>query len=156
MLQPSELAAATAASYGVPIIMASGDDILCADIARQLGPQVETACTKTALSFHAASCLLPAEALAEVRGAAERSIRRLLKQQQQVRSHWVSAGVAHIASRRTILQAGSGIAGEASAGKFCFPVPGEPITVDISMKNYRPVEMLGLLPTIERLVSSSI
>ena len=80
VFQPSELAAATAASYGVPIIMASGDDVLCADIARQLGPHVETACTKTALSFHAASCLLPAEALAEVRGAAERSMRRLLQQ----------------------------------------------------------------------------
>ena len=40
-------------TYGVPVILASGDQAFCAEI-RQWLPQLETVCTKTSLSFAAA------------------------------------------------------------------------------------------------------
>jgi D-amino peptidase len=104
----ADISAATAADMGVPIIMASGDDALCTSIAATLGTQVETACTKTALSFHSADCLLPTEAAEEVGAAASRAMSRLL-----------------------------------AGGEFAAQAPlVPPIALDVSMKNYRPIEML--------------
>lgn len=104
----ADISAATAAEFGVPIVMASGDDALCTSVTASLGAQVECACTKQALSFHSANCLPPEEAAETVGAAATRAMSRLL-------------------------------AGEFDPARALL---GAPIALDISMKNYRPIEML--------------
>ncbi len=52
-------------TYGVPVILASGDQTFCAEI-RQWLPLVETVCTKTSLSFAAALSRPVGEVLAEL------------------------------------------------------------------------------------------
>ena len=96
--------------------MASGDDCLEAEIAATLGPLVEVAVTKKALSYHAAECLRPVDAQALVKLRAAAALEKYL-------------------------------AGESS---LYTAAPG-PITLDISTKNYRPIEMLDFLPNVERI-----
>ena len=56
------LNAAVAGQYGVPVLMASGDQTVCAQILSQLG-DVETAVVKQATGRFAAECLAYPEAL---------------------------------------------------------------------------------------------
>lgn len=114
----SAIAALTAGEFGVPIIMASGDDCLEAEIAETLGPLVEVAVTKKALSYHAAECLRPVDAQALVK---QKAAAALAKYKEGESSLFTAA-------------------------------PG-PITLDISTKNYRPIEMLNFLPNVERIDS---
>lgn len=55
------MSAALAGQFGVPVVMASGDDVAMAELRAQIGP-VETAEVKRALGFHSADTLTPAAA----------------------------------------------------------------------------------------------
>lgn len=68
--------AGMAARAGVPTIMVSGDDKLCAE-AQSFIPGIERACVKQGLGRHHAMCLSPAEGQARIRQAARRSVERL-------------------------------------------------------------------------------
>jgi D-amino peptidase len=57
--------AAIAGQFGVPVIMASGDDVAVAEIRKQLG-NIETATTKQSLGFHSAASLTPEAACEEI------------------------------------------------------------------------------------------
>ena len=57
--------AAIAGQFGVPVIMASGDDVAVAEIRSRLG-NIETAITKQNLGFHSANTLTPEAACAEI------------------------------------------------------------------------------------------
>ena len=48
-----------AATCGVPVIMTSGDDLLCEESKRVIGPEVETACVKLGTGRQSALCLSP-------------------------------------------------------------------------------------------------
>jgi D-amino peptidase len=109
--------AAYAGEVGVPVIFASGDDAAIAEIRATLG-ELEAVVTKTALGFHAAETLTPAE-------ACER----------------ISAGVTQAMNAR----------GTRRPYRITHPVQ-----LDLSFKNYAPVEMLGYLRTVERVDSHTI
>ena len=66
-----------AAECGVPVVMTSGDDKLCAEAAQWLNG-VETACVKQGLGRQCALCLSPAEGQKRVYEAARRAVCRLL------------------------------------------------------------------------------
>ena len=57
--------AAIAGQFGVPVIMASGDDVAVAEIRKKLG-NIETATTKQSLGFHSANSLTPEAACEEI------------------------------------------------------------------------------------------
>ena len=57
--------AAIAGQFGVPVIMASGDDVAVAEIRKQVG-NIETAVTKRSLGFHSANTLTPEAASLEI------------------------------------------------------------------------------------------
>lgn len=59
---------ALAGSMGVPVIMVSGDDKLCAEAKEVFGPEVVTVCVKQGHARHGATCL-PPEKTAELIGA---------------------------------------------------------------------------------------
>lgn len=66
------MSAALAGQFGVPVVMASGDDVAMAELRAQIGP-LETAEVKRALGFHSADTLTPAascELIARKVGAA--------------------------------------------------------------------------------------
>jgi D-amino peptidase len=67
------LAAALAGYYGIPTVMVSGDDTVCAEM-RAWCPMIETATTKTSLTRYAARCLPLKESRAQVREAARRAV----------------------------------------------------------------------------------
>ena len=71
------LNAALAGSYGVPLILVSGDQALAAETAQLLGQSVKTVIVKTALSRNAARSLSPSEACSRIRQAAEQAVRSL-------------------------------------------------------------------------------
>ncbi|HET7293585.1 MAG TPA: M55 family metallopeptidase [Vicinamibacteria bacterium] len=56
------MSAALAGHFGVPVVMASGDDVAMAELRQQLG-DLETAEVKRSLGFHAAETLTPAAAV---------------------------------------------------------------------------------------------
>jgi D-amino peptidase len=70
------LNAALAGHYGAPVLMASGDQTACAQIASQLGG-VETAVVKQATGRFAAECLPPAATAPLIEAAAQRGVQRL-------------------------------------------------------------------------------
>jgi D-amino peptidase len=109
--------AAYAGDVGVPVIFASGDDVAVAEIRATLG-ELEAVVTKTALGFHAAETLTPAE-------ACER----------------IYAGVTQAMSAR--------------AARRPYRI-NHPVQLDLSFKNYAPVEMLSYLRTVERVDSHTI
>ncbi len=55
------MSAALAGQFGVPVVMASGDDVAMAELRAQIG-SIETAEVKRALGFHSAETLTPAAA----------------------------------------------------------------------------------------------
>ena len=71
------LNAAVAGHYGVPILMASGDQTACAQITEQLGA-VETAVVKQASGRFAAQCLPPEVSTRLIQDAAQRAVQRLV------------------------------------------------------------------------------
>ena len=71
------LNAAVAGHFGVPVIMASGDQTACAQIVDLLG-HMETAVVKKATGRFAAECLAPSVTQELVAGTASRAVERLL------------------------------------------------------------------------------
>ncbi|HET9907954.1 MAG TPA: M55 family metallopeptidase [Anaerolineales bacterium] len=70
------LNAGVAGHFGVPVIMVSGDQTACAQVAELLG-DIETAVVKQATGRFAAECLAPQVAQELIYRAAERAVRRL-------------------------------------------------------------------------------
>ena len=70
------LNAAVAGQFGVPVIMVSGDQTACAQVAELLG-DIETAVVKQATGRFAAECLAPPASQELIRMAAERAVNRL-------------------------------------------------------------------------------
>jgi D-amino peptidase len=70
------LNAAVAGHFGVPVLMVSGDQTACAQVAEQLG-DIESAVVKHAVGRYSAECLSPQEAQMQIYGAARRAVERL-------------------------------------------------------------------------------
>ena len=68
--------AALAGCFNVPVVLATGDDKLCAEAANQLG-EVETAMVKEGIDRFAAKCLQPKEAQRRIKEAAEGATKRI-------------------------------------------------------------------------------
>ena len=73
------LNAGVAGHFAAPVMMASGDQIACAQMKEQLG-DIETAVVKQATGRFSASCLPPEESTRLIEAAAERAVRRLMGQ----------------------------------------------------------------------------
>jgi len=71
-----EISAAIAGHFGVPIIMVTGDDQLVKELQGSLG-NIEGAVVKSAIGFHSARTLTPAEANDVIRAATERALGRI-------------------------------------------------------------------------------
>lgn len=71
----SEINAAVAGAFGVPLVMASGDDVYEQEL-RATFPTVEFGLTKYAIERWSARCLAPDRARANIRSAAERAVQR--------------------------------------------------------------------------------
>jgi D-amino peptidase len=69
-----------AGSFGVTPLMVTGDLAVCNE-ARELVPDVETVCVKTASGRYAANCLPPAVTQRMIEEASERAVRRFLQGQ---------------------------------------------------------------------------
>jgi D-amino peptidase len=72
----SGLNGAVCGYFGVPVIMVSGDQAVCAEVSEQFG-EVETAVVKWAAGRFAAECLPPEVSQRLIQQAAERAVRRL-------------------------------------------------------------------------------
>lgn len=72
----AEINAAIAAHFGVPVVMASGDDIFKKEIRRTL-PSIEFAVTKYAIDRWAARCLSPEVTRSAIAEAARAAIKRV-------------------------------------------------------------------------------
>ncbi len=72
------LNAALAGCFGVPVIMASGDQTACAQMVEQLGA-LETAVTKQATGRFSAECLAPDATAKLIHDAARRAVERLME-----------------------------------------------------------------------------
>jgi D-amino peptidase len=71
-----QIAAGLAGAFGAPIVLVTGDDVVCADLQAFLG-DVETAVVKRAIGYNVAECF-PAEVARErIRSAAQRALERL-------------------------------------------------------------------------------
>lgn len=66
-----------AAWCGVPVVMVSGDDFLCAEARSMLGPQIEIACVKLGTGRQSALCLSSEEGGKRVYNAMKRACERL-------------------------------------------------------------------------------
>jgi D-amino peptidase len=62
--------AALCGSFGCPVALVTGDDVVCAEAAELLGPGLRTAAVKQALGRYSARHLAPARACAVIRAAA--------------------------------------------------------------------------------------
>ena len=109
--------AAIAGSFGVPVILVTGDDVAVAETQVIIG-EVEGAVVKWARGFHSARTLTPDAA------------------QEVIRTRMASA-ISRI-------------------DEFSPYVLEPPIEVELSLKHYRPVELLGYLPDVERINSHSV
>ena len=67
--------AAVAGTFGVPVVMVSGDSRLAEEARQFLGP-IEAVAVKEPIGNQAARCLSPEQARARIREAAERAVRR--------------------------------------------------------------------------------
>ncbi|MBW2619325.1 MAG: M55 family metallopeptidase [Deltaproteobacteria bacterium] len=70
------ISAALAGCFNVPVVLATGDDKLCAEAVNQLG-EVETAAVKEGIDRYTAKCLQPKEAQRRIKAAAEGAIKRI-------------------------------------------------------------------------------
>ena len=71
-----EIAAGLAGTYGAPIALVTGDDVVCADLRSFLG-DVETAVVKRAIDYNVAECYPKEMARSRIREAAQRAVERL-------------------------------------------------------------------------------
>ncbi len=76
MLNETGIAAFIGGEMGVPMALASGDDVLTGETREMLGP-LETVTTKTVFSRSAAAVLSPAVVHRQLRAAAARAVRRV-------------------------------------------------------------------------------
>ncbi len=67
--------AAIAGDFGVPVVFLSGDQTICADAKKLLGP-IETAAVKEATGFYSASMMHPEEAQKLIREGVRRGVER--------------------------------------------------------------------------------
>ena len=72
----SEITAALAGHFGIPTVLITGDDVVCAEMKAWTGGQIETAVVKKALSRYAARCLPLDRARERIREAAHRALKR--------------------------------------------------------------------------------
>jgi D-amino peptidase len=72
----SEITAALAGHFGIPTVLVTGDDIVCAEMKAWSGGQIETAVVKKALSRCAVRCLPLHRARERIREAAWRAVKR--------------------------------------------------------------------------------
>jgi D-amino peptidase len=68
---------AIAGSMGVPVIMVSGDDKLCAEARDLFGPEIVTVCVKEGIARHGAVCLHPARTAEMLRAGAAEAVGRI-------------------------------------------------------------------------------
>jgi D-amino peptidase len=73
----SGLNGAVCGHFDVPVIMASGDQTLCAEVREFFGNQIETAQVKKALSRMSAECLPPSVTAGLIAGAAQHAVLKL-------------------------------------------------------------------------------
>jgi D-amino peptidase len=111
------LNAAIAGHFGVPVLMISGDDAIVTE-ARELLGDIEGAVVKDAISFHAATTLMPQAAL-------------------ELIGDKVAAAMEHMSEREPF-------------------VLDPPIELEVSLKNYRPAQLLTYLPFVEQVDSHTI
>lgn len=111
------LNAAIAGHFGVPVLMISGDDAIVAE-ARDLLGDVEGAAVKQAISFHAATTLMPQAALELIGEKVESAMKRI----DQFRPYEMET----------------------------------PIELEVSFKNYRPIQLLSYLPIVQQVDSHTI
>lgn len=112
-----EFNAAYAGHFGVPVIFASGDDVVLAELKARLG-NLETAQTKKALGFHAAETLTPDAACDRIAAGVKAAMRRL----PEARPYVVK----------------------------------QPVTLELTFKNYTPAEILSYLRDVQRVDSHTI
>jgi D-amino peptidase len=67
--------AAIAGDFGVPVVFLSGDQTICADATKLLGP-IETAVVKEATGFYSATMIHPEEAQKRIREGVRRGVER--------------------------------------------------------------------------------
>jgi D-amino peptidase len=73
----SEISAALASHFGIPTVLITGDDLVCAAMDEWTDGQIETAVVKKSFSRYAVRCLPLDRARQEIREAARRSLQRL-------------------------------------------------------------------------------
>ncbi len=73
----SEITAALAGSQGIPTVLITGDDLVCAEMQVATNQQIETAVVKYSLSRYAARCLPLSAARERIRQAACRAVERI-------------------------------------------------------------------------------
>ncbi len=73
----SGLNGAVCGHFDVPVIMASGDQTLCAEVREFFGNQIETAQVKKALSRKSAECLPPSVTAGLIEGASQHAVLQL-------------------------------------------------------------------------------
>ena len=73
----SEINAALAGYYGVPLGLVSGDDLLAAEIRKFFGTNVETVVTKRGISRFAAQCRHPKDVQYEIETKSARAIQKI-------------------------------------------------------------------------------
>jgi D-amino peptidase len=99
-----DINAALAGHFGVPVLLASGDDILKAQLTETL-PDVEFAVTKYAIDRWTARCLSPEESWSRIREAAARAVQKAgqvrpfrVEGPVEFEVEFVSTASAHLAS----------------------------------------------------------
>lgn len=70
---------ALAGAVGVPVIMVSGDDKLCAEAGELFGPDIVAVCVKSGHARHGATLLPPEKTAALIRAGAARAVRNVAK-----------------------------------------------------------------------------
>jgi len=75
----TEINAALAGHYGVPLGLVSGDDILAKEVKEFFGRSVETVITKYGISRFSARCRLPKDVHAEIEKKATRAVKMCSK-----------------------------------------------------------------------------
>lgn len=86
--------ALVAAEAGVPVILVTGDDRLCASAA-DWAPQARTVAVKTAISRHSAVCLPPSITASRIRDAAAAALAELTAPTGMPEQHAVEIDVDH-------------------------------------------------------------
>jgi D-amino peptidase len=70
---------ALAGAVGVPVIMVSGDDKLCAEARELFGPEVVTVCVKHGHARHGATCLPPEKTAEMIRAGVGEAVKKIGK-----------------------------------------------------------------------------